>query len=209
MNPRANGEGNEAIEGRVDIQEFVYNQVAHLTHTSKEPYTATELFEQNKFELTAAEHQRIFEIYAFDETGPEKRLGALADTPEGHAQILTALREEKDTQERLYNTTVETKETWPLYSYPDLLTDANRYKQPRIKQRIFQELMAADEAQEVLDYLTAEAEVYAEMTEQPINADLITSILDGEYGVMLDSELVPEDLRKRIMGYLDSQETVE
>lgn len=192
-------------------RDYVYKQVSEFDFSlsTKEPYTAEDLFEKEKFELSGSELKTIFDILSYNESATSKRLGALADTPEGHQQIIDALRSEKDRQETIYQGTVEDSDALTYYTYPDILTDSTRYKGQRIKQCIFAELLADSKEDEISPQLAEEIEVYAEMTEEPVSSELISSILEAEYGVLLADPLVPQSLRDTLEALISDAEIIE
>jgi len=197
---------NQNIEGGCNVEskevseptrQFVYEQVADLKPKNKEPYTAESLFGQNEYKLSDEQLSNIFKIYAYDENALSSKLGELGKTTEGRDKIISSLRDALAQNDSRYQDTVKDGVEMGDYSYPDLLTDATSYKGERVKKKLFAELLAKGDIQEILDPILAAIAEYEEM-EMEVDADTLSEIIHTVYGIEPTDELIPQNVREAI-----------
>jgi len=199
--PEFLGPKPEPVETGETKKQYIYEQVAELPEPQakgKVRYTPEELFEQNKFQLPKAQLDVLYGVYSFDEQARVQKWIRQGSPAEGTESLIADLRREIFENEDTYNQTVDDGDAIANYTYSDLLTDATTYRGERVKQVLIQELIASNNIEGIVAPIEESIEMLAMMGDE-IDADQASALMFGEYGIPLESELVPAKLQAIIL----------
>ena len=187
----------------------VYDQVSEIDFSigTREPYTAEDIFEKDKFNLSGQEEKTIFDVYAYDENAKFSRWEALGFPGESFDEVLTGLQAAIKLNEIDYNATPAGK--FQTESYSDILTDATTWKGEKVKIKMLSTLQHQPNIELITKPVAKSITGFKEEGFE-VDYDILSTMIFYEvYGVTLDNESVPQNIREAVEALLDQPESIE